>query len=642
MKNIFTDEVLINMSSRFLRVRHRYVMNKLKYYARNNDAVNFLNLANLFKQQVHVDDCLSLISNLLLYIVQHASCKFIEWFGLHQLQVTTLAEFYEKGAPHNKFRGIHPRIFLKALKYAIEKNWTDKATLLSQLLLKYSGIDDGSSRAEDVIKKIKLAIEHRTELNFEIFSYYLNNMYRRKPNTAAPFDVLNSLLQKLPVNAIPAKLFLTLPIEEQPWFHGNLSRSAIRNMFERPGTQTQNCFVVTFYGTTIYVNQHEMKKERIFDEEAKKSLPNYGLKRERGIIDHHLYKFYLALVANDFEQVKQIARDHELDWERTMRQPDPISEYLNKVDVVRDDIFEWLIQRFGPVFKVKLEWERKTISDSHLRAVERMMPHLLRVSGTLLVQYLAANPLSFTSEMNLLASCWDGTKTDEVWYSVLEEYPKICKQRKLIGQEKMMTLLAWRKAEGDCAGFRNLPKELIKIIVDYIGEPPLVYQLAIIMAKYSTPSSIYSSAITATWFERNHWAVFFYLNNVSKFTYSTTRKCQHMLDRVKSSFFKKHMTKFPTDYFNKRLWMVIFKYGTPTEEHALRSKTLAKELSLGALKCKNRRSLAFLIKQSAFVMPTREIFEASVKPKHNITYDEAVVLVKEVTQFVEATKDASE
>jgi hypothetical protein len=34
-----------------------------------------------------------------------------------------------------------------------------------------------------------------------------------------------------------------------------------------------------------------------------------------------------------------------------MRQPDPISEYLNKVDVVRDDIFEWLIQRFGPVFK---------------------------------------------------------------------------------------------------------------------------------------------------------------------------------------------------------------------------------------------------------------------------------------------------
>jgi hypothetical protein len=152
-------------------------------------------VANLFKQQVHVDDCLSLISNLLLYIVQHASCKFIEWFGLHQLQVTTLAEFYEKGAPHNKFRGIHPRIFLKALKYAIEKNWTDKATLLSQLLLKYSGIDDGSSRAEDVIKKIKLAIEHRTELNFEIFSYYLNNMYRRKPNTAAPFDVLNSLLQ---------------------------------------------------------------------------------------------------------------------------------------------------------------------------------------------------------------------------------------------------------------------------------------------------------------------------------------------------------------------------------------------------------------------------------------------------------------
>jgi hypothetical protein len=53
-----------------------------------------------------------------------------------------------------------------------------------------------------------------------------------------------------------------------------------------------------------------MKKERIFDEEAKKSLPNYGLKRERGIIDHQLYKFYLALVANDFEQVKQIARDH--------------------------------------------------------------------------------------------------------------------------------------------------------------------------------------------------------------------------------------------------------------------------------------------------------------------------------------------
>jgi hypothetical protein len=53
-----------------------------------------------------------------------------------------------------------------------------------------------------------------------------------------------------------------------------------------------------------------MKKERIFDEEAKKSLPNFGLKRERGIIDHHLYKFYLALVANDFEQVKQIAIDH--------------------------------------------------------------------------------------------------------------------------------------------------------------------------------------------------------------------------------------------------------------------------------------------------------------------------------------------
>lgn len=271
--------------------------------------------------------------------------------------------------------------------------------------------------------------------------------------------------------------------------------------------------------------------------------------------------------------------------------------------------------------------------ESHLAAIKRMLPFLLRISGKILYQYIETAAPYTKAEMELLVSCWDGTNSASVWYSLFGN--EICKKRKLIGEAKMMTFLAWRKAEGISAGFRTLPKELIKIIIGYIDEEPVIYQLAMILVKHSTPSSIYYPMMKE-WLERYDWSIRFYAAAASKMSEAASRKLQQTLLTMKSSFFKKHMTEFPPHYYCWRLLKVVIKYGNPASQDAIRIDARAKELSLFALKYKNRQSLHFLISRGVFKMPTRVEFEASLKPeKHKVTYDEATALVADIRKAVD-------
>jgi hypothetical protein len=382
-----------------------------------------------------------------------------------------------------------------------------------------------------------------------------------------------------------------------------------------------------------------MKKACVFNDQTKKSLPNYGLKSTNGVVDMHLYQFYCSLVVNDFESVKKIADTHNLDWESTLRQPHPVSEYLNKVDVVREDIFEWLLAKFGPSYKIRLEWERNSIPPGHLRAIRQLIPLQPRISGNLFTQYIEVDPPASNTQMDHLLKCWDGSASRAVWAFIFDTYPKICIQRRLITEEKMMTLLAWRKADGDSVGLRSLPKELIRTIIEFLYEQPLVYKFAMALANNSSSNSIDYRGITADWFERNKWSVKFFYENRTKWTPQAVMIANRALGKLKSRFFREHITEFPWWYFKRRLWNVVFKYGTPTVEHLSRAKSIASELSIESLKAQNRPALQFMIEKEIFVMPSVQQFTASIKPKHNITYEGALELIKEIKQHIEQRKN---
>lgn len=58
-----------------------------------------------------------------------------------------------------------------------------------------------------------------------------------------------------------------------------------------------------------------------------------------------------------------------------------------------------------------------------------------------------------------------------------ETFGDICRQQKFISVTKMTTFLAWKYASGESVGFTTLPKELVKIIIEFIAEPSLVESL---------------------------------------------------------------------------------------------------------------------------------------------------------------------
>lgn len=204
----------------------------------------------------------------------------------------------------------------------------------------------------------------------------------------------------------------------------------------------------------------------------------------------------------------------------------------------------------------------------------------------------------------------------------------------------MMVLLAWRKADEESIGLRNLPKELIRAIIDFLNEEPLACKLANILGHYASYYTIGAPYLTPEWFQQNKWGLKFYFKHLQKFTHFSRAKSTHALNALKSSFFKQHMpVKFPPQCFIRKLWLVLFKYGAPAVDHLTRGKFMAGELSIAALKTQNRRTLKLMLEKNMFVMPTIENFAASVKPKHRITYEEARDLIDEISKTNAAERD---
>jgi hypothetical protein len=567
-----------------------------------------------------------------------------------------------------------PNTFIAAMKMADFKECPDKQLLLFDRLLRYY---DTSSI---VFPTALQAIHNKTKLNFRQLLDHMMQIYRRKYVYLSTTEIISTLDYDAPVPEVPKDVvkvtteLLQLPVEKQPWFFGNLSNNEIHSICGN--FPTRNSFLLVFYGSRLFTHQKSTRK-RVFNSENRKStrgLPFYGHVNKSIVRDFHLYQFYQRLVNNDLEGMKQMKA---LDWARLSRQwhqssdkdngkfvisiignqPHPLVEYLNVVEAICDEVVEWLFE-LCPLKGICFEWERNEISDHHLPIIKRAISQGARISLNLWQQYITKVMPTKDTELNLLAQAWDKIESRKPWNFIFTEFFNLCKKKRIISETKMAVLLAWKHATGELIGFRDLPKELVQLIVEFIDEPPFIRTFATILGSHSKQIGYTSyRKFQTSWLETNLWSIDYFANEFP-FPISTMFKIVRTVTLWDFSMFRK--LKKPIIYLLLRCGgvcsykFVLFLFKYETEVSTLDNvwtyigkhvhwapQTTQSKLTMEALKTQNRITLKFLMVHGAFELPSKEEFNARIKPKHNITYEEASTLAKEIQEEIQAEKQNS-
>lgn len=79
--------------------------------------------------------------------------------------------------------------------------------------------------------------------------------------------------------------------------------------------------------------------------------------------------------------------------------------------------------------------------------------------------------------------------TDRLLNFILDSFPQIYRKLKIFSERKLLILLAHKYGD-ESSYFNTLPKELIRIIIDYLDEPPVAHQFVEILLQYERYSVI--------------------------------------------------------------------------------------------------------------------------------------------------------
>lgn len=289
--------------------------------------------------------------------------------------------------------------------------------------------------------------------------------------------------------------------------------------------------------------------------------------------------------------------------------------------------------------------------DRQVPILKRAIAEGVTITANLWEQYISKVMPTNAEELALLANAWDKIDYQSPWIFVFTKLGDLCQRRKVITETKTMTLLAWKHAGGESEGFKKLPKELVRLIVEFIGEQPFIRTFAKILGKACQIFNYGNDCrkIKANWLKKNIWAVEFFakdfafpihtmfriVEEVTCWDYSMFRKLKTPMTElvlrtgVCENKFLFFLFKYETDYATlEKLWIRVAK-----NIMRISGRIPPQRLVLETFKTKNRTSLQFLIVNDAFAVPSIEEFNNApygIKPKHNISYQGALDLIADV------------
>jgi hypothetical protein len=537
---------------------------------------------------------------------------------------------------------------VKALQIANESGWKDKALLLFEHLVEvYSVLPKGDPWTECALK-IREKIAQNCKLNFDgQLGNCLGQFWPIWASTNRYRDGQYSTLlspKKMELAKLPQEVF-SLPIEQQPWFFGDDSPYML-------DCAVHGAFVVVFKGAklTAIVVRRRFPFDKVFlqGRHARFYLSNSGT-----IPNLHIYQFYVSLVKQDLETMKSIQETHKIDWAEVTNfhsrvrshlkedQTNPFLELLQNVTAPRVEIVQYLIDIGVPTL---FPWpDTLPVHDGQLPAIEI----LLATTGTklhhaLIIKLLQKRSFMTLQRMQVLINACrlEPGAAEKLILFVLNDFQQVYKTCRIFSERKLTILWIYKYGQSDsCNYLQTLPKELIRLILDFMNEPPLYYELATMIMKFPPAEMSFGRFPT--------------VDSITKFPYCTKLIMEGDQETPKSRlmyfmlhYMPHHILRRDYQWIRNRISEMQYEQH---RMHRFRDFLLKHETDLAryqkwqiindpnawdftqSFKTNNIAALRFFIENNTFRMPSRETFESKMKPpKYNMTYEAALALIDEL------------
>jgi hypothetical protein len=221
---------------------------------------------------------------------------------------------------------------------------------------------------------------------------------------------------------------------------------------------------------------------------------------------------------------------------------------------------------------------------------------------------------------------------------VLFDFQPIYKKYRIFSERKLTVLWIYKYGQSDsCNYLQTLPKELLRVILDYVNEPPIFYELAALVLKLP---------------EVQLW-LFPMINDIKNSPYICKLILEGDRRDLKNRLMAAYVTSMPQSILRRDYCYI--RYRIHEQSIYLRSFTSITKFLLKhetdpvllnkfhkayfkrpldfteAFKTKNIYALRFFVENNAFVMPSRTTFESKMKPpKYNMTYEAALALIDDI------------
>eukprot|EP00029_Vermamoeba_vermiformis_P008066 TRINITY_DN3671_c0_g1_i1.p1 TRINITY_DN3671_c0_g1~~TRINITY_DN3671_c0_g1_i1.p1 ORF type:complete len:255 (-),score=26.82 TRINITY_DN3671_c0_g1_i1:4-768(-) len=234
---------------------------------------------------------------------------------------------------------------------------------------------------------------------------------------------------------------------------------------------------------------------------------------------------------------------------------------------------------------------------------------------------------------------WDSFTIDNVMPFILFEYQQIYKQHKIFSDRKLTVLWIHKYGQSDgCNYLQTLPKELIRVILDFMDEQPLFYQLALMimnkpgirLSRFPSPKELWKSPYCGQlMLERQTRFVNYAISQIDSMPFKIIRQNYYWIRRA---ILKRD--DLSVKYYKMKVIKYIMKYETDIDIFRLlhRQSSVPRDLPfIEAFKTKNRTALQFyLYENPMFEVPSIFLFKEKIKPpKYDMTYEQAIALIDE-------------
>jgi hypothetical protein len=284
-----------------------------------------------------------------------------------------------------------------------------------------------------------------------------------------------------------------------------------------------------------------------------------------------------------------------------------------------------------------------------------------KIKTGFLLRYMAKDVPVKKSQMTLLSERWTETYTnDRVFQFIFSDYPQLLKQNHVISETKLLIFSAWKYEKS--SPFNLLPKELVQLIIQQVNEDSLACQFAKVIAQTGV---LIAFNLTPEFFEKYSFGLEFFYEYASQFTSRALRTSTRSLCDSKYKVFKRDI-KLVEQIINRasigsehifasKMMRYLLKY--ETDETYFKGDAhlggwarmnifggvwfdAGPEFVLETVRTKNKAALRFLIQQFSragvvqlhHLTPSEELFNEKIKPKHQITYQQAIAFITETYQ----------